>query len=501
MLSGLVLAFAYFPFDLLVPNLVAFLPMLFWLDSRLDAPRARLRGGFVFGLAVHLTILHWMYAMIAISVLAIALYLLLAGLFAACVAISTTAASWLRRELGWSWAALLPLTWLPVEWAATWGDTRMTAHHLGNTLSGFPFLVQFADLTGPYGVGAFLLIVNGLFYDLVDPRSRRRLPSAVALVLVLAAVVGYDTWKWSHPPEATGWIRVALVQPNIPLVEKMDPDQDERQWNVLEEMTVRAAKTEKPALVVWPETARPKALWHDVSRPETYAMPDVQTLARDSKVAILAGAEYARIDGNHRSYYNAAFLVDREGHLDETWTAKVYLVPFVEKTPFEPILGRLLKGRPWLGGGFRPGPEATTLGVAGTKVGVLVCYEELYWDLVRKLRNAGSGFAVIITNDAWFGRTVFQEYQANTVRMRAIENRMALVRVANTGISGFVDPMGRYTGETALFVTAVEAEDVPITAEKTIYTRYGDYVAWLAIAGLALASASVTIRERRRRTA
>jgi apolipoprotein N-acyltransferase len=497
MLSGLLLAFAYFPFDLLVPNLVAFLPMLFWLDARLDAPwRERFRGGFVFGLAVHLTILHWMYAMLSISVLAALLYLLLASLFAACVALSTTLASWLRRETGWSWAVLLPLAWLPVEWAATWGDTRMTAHHLGNTLGGFPFLVQFADLVGPYGIGAFLLIVNGLFLDLLTPRSRGRLAPALTLLVLLGAVVGYDGWKWSHPPEATGWMRVALVQPNIPLVEKMDPEEDDRQWQVLEELTVRAAK-EKPAVVVWPETARPKALYHDVHRPETYAMPDVQALAKRTGAAILAGAEYARIDGKQRSYYNAAFLVDRDGALDEVWTAKSYLVPFVEKTPFEPILGRLLRGQQWLGGGFRPGPEATPLEVAGTKVGVLVCYEELYWDLVRKLRSAGAGFTVIITNDAWFGRTVFQEYQANTVRMRAIENRMALVRVANTGISGFVDPMGRYSGETALFVPAVEAEEVPITSVRTVYTRYGDYVAWIAIAGLVLASGTVRMRKRR----
>ena len=121
----------------------------------------------------------------------------------------------------------------------------------------------------------------------------------------------------------------------------------------------------------------------------------------------------------------------------------------------------------------------------------------LYWDLVRKLRNAGSGITVIITNDAWFGRTVFQEYQANVVRMRAIETRSAFVRVANTGISGFVDPMGRYTGETALFVPAVEAEDVPITAGKTVYVRYGDYVAWIAIAGLALTAGTVRMRGRR----
>jgi apolipoprotein N-acyltransferase len=291
-------------------------------------------------------------------------------------------------------------------------------------------------------------------------------------------------------------MRVAFVQPNIPLVEKMDSSEDAKQTAILAEMTERATK-DLPAVVVWPETARPKAVLHDVARPETYAMPEVQALAKANGVAILTGAEYARFEGKERSLYNAAFLVDRQGNLGETWTAKVYLVPFVEKTPFEPILGWALEGQQWLGGGFRPGPDATTLTVAGTKVGVLVCYEELYWDLVRKLRNAGAAFTVIITNDAWFGRTVFQQYQANTVRMRAIENRCAFVRVANTGISGFVDPLGRYTKETALFVPAVEAEDVPITTGLTIYTRYGDWVAWIAIAGLVLLSARVRMRKGR----
>jgi apolipoprotein N-acyltransferase len=151
----------------------------------------------------------------------------------------------------------------------------------------------------------------------------------------------------------------------------------------------------------------------------------------------------------------------------------------------------------WLSGGFTPGPAAVPLPAAGCLVGVLVCYEELYFDLARTLREKGADLQVVLTNDAWFGRTVFQTLLADVVRMRAIENRQSIVRVANTGISGFVDPMGRYRSRTELYVPAVEVADVPITRGRTVYGRIGDSVAWLAIAMLGSASLVALLRGRR----
>jgi apolipoprotein N-acyltransferase len=503
MLSGILLAFAYFPFQLVVFNFIAFAPMLAWIDAHLEDPRReRLRGGLVFGLTFYLMILHWMYAMLEVSWLAVLLYLLLSFVLASCVMLALSLVGWLRRATGWSFAILLPVSWIPIEWAGTWGDLRLTAHHVGNTLAGTPFLVQFADVVGPYGVGAFLLAVNALVYEVFRGRRNGRWKGpAFSLAVLLLSVLGYDTWAWTHPPPTVGTIRVALVQPNIPLFEKMDSKTDHEQSRILADATRRAA-TSRPELIVWPETARPQPILHRLSRRETYTMPEVEALARETGAAILVGAEYARIDDqNEMSYYNAAFVVHPAGEVDPVWTAKVYLVPFVEKVPYEPILGPLLSGGQgemrWLGGGFSPGPDAALLPVDRARVGVLVCYEELYWDLVRRLKNAGADFQVIITNDAWFGRTVFQQYQANTVRMRAIENRCAFVRVANTGISGFVDPLGRYSKETALFVPAVEVEDVPITTKRTIYGMLGDFVAWLALAGLAAAAVVARSKERR----
>ncbi len=502
-LSAGLLALGYFPLGLLLPNLVGFLPLLAWLDSEPRAPARRaFKGGSVFGVVLNGIILYWIYSMLAVSWLAAVLYAFLVSVFGAGAMVSTGLASWLRNRTGWPWAVVLPVCWLPVEWAFTWGDTRMTAHHLGHTLAGYPFLVQFADIVGPYGVGAFLLVVNGLLYEAVRRGERaRRVRSGIALAGLLVVVVGYDAWAWTRPPNSEGTLRVALVQPNIPLFVKMDPGTDALQWEVLRRVTAEAARTGKPDLIVWPETARPAMLVHRLDRPASYAMPEVQALARQLGVPVIVGAEYAQVEpGRAPRRYNAALLVHADGRLDPTWTAKLYLVPFVEAIPFEPVLGRLLGGGRgelrWMAGGFTAPAEPRLLAVGGARIGVLVCYEELYFDLARQLRNRGASFQAIITNDAWFGRTLFQQYQSNTVRLRAIENRSAFVRVANTGISGFVDPLGRYHRETELFVPAVETWEVPLTSRRTVYDRAGDVVAWLAIGGLG-AGLLVSVRNAR----
>jgi apolipoprotein N-acyltransferase len=271
----------------------------------------------------------------------------------------------------------------------------------------------------------------------------------------------------------------------------MDPADDERQSRLLAELTRKAA-TMKADVVIWPETARPQAVYSRPGVPQTYAMPEVQALAKETGVTIVAGAEHVIAhDKGRYDAYNAVFVVHPDGRLDPTWTAKVYLVPFVESVPFEFLLGPLLSGRGgwarWLAGGFLPGRRDTLLSVAGAKLGVSVCYEELYFDLQRGLRNAGAQVQTVVTNDAWFGTTFFQAYQANTVRLRAIESRCSFVRVANTGISMFVDPLGRDAERTPLNVEAVRIHDVPLTTGRTVYDRIGDVPAWAAIAACAAA--------------
>jgi apolipoprotein N-acyltransferase len=492
-LAGVVLAFGYFTLGLVLPNLVALVPLLFWIDANLDRPwRTWRNAGFAFGLSLNLLILSWMRSMLAISFLGLFAYLGLALVFATELSIAVIALAWMRKRTRWSFVVLLPAVWLTLEWAQARGDLRMTAQHIGQSLGTVPFLVQFADLCGPYGVGLVLLLSSAILYEVWRAPSRvARLRRLAAWAVLAAAVLGYDAWAWTHPPESSGSLRIAFLQPNVPLDLKMDPADDARQDELLAELTRKAAVM-KAQVVIWPETARPRALYARPDRPATYAMPEVQALAQQAGVTIVAGAEYVVVHDNVRSEaYNAVFVVHPDGTLDPTWAAKIYLVPFVEGIPFEFLLGPILAGRGgwarWLGGGFHPGPEGTPLPVAGALLGVSVCYEELYFDLQRSLRNAGARVQAVITNDAWFGTTFFQTYQANTVRMRAIENRSSFVRVANTGISMFVDPLGRDAQRTELLTEEVRVADVALTDLRTVYDRIGDVAAWTALATFVVA--------------
>ncbi|HJQ98304.1 MAG TPA: apolipoprotein N-acyltransferase [Candidatus Polarisedimenticolaceae bacterium] len=492
-IAGVVLACAFYPIGLVVPNFVAFVPVLAWIDGNLDRPwRTWRNAGFAFGVTLHLLILNWMLSMLRVSFLGLFAYLGLALVFAVGITLAVMAIAWLRKNTGWPWAVLLPAVWLSLEWVQAQGDLRMTAQHLAQSLGTVPFLVQFADLCGPYGVGLVLLLSSVLLYEAWRVRGTKRVAALGAWAAILVAVLSYDAWAWTHPPRIAKTVRVSFIQPNVGLFEKMDAANDAKQTGLLTRLT-RSAAADHPDIVVWPETARPKPIYHLSGKPATYAMPEVQALASELGVTIITGAEYVIPRGGDRyDAWNAVHVVHPDGTLDPVWSAKVVLVPFVEAVPFEPVLGPLLSGRGgwmrWLAGGFKPGRPGTVLPAAGVQVGVTVCYEELFFDLHRALRNAGADLQLVITNDAWFGKSYFQPYQANTVRLRAIENRSSFVRVANSGISMFVDPLGRDADRTELDVEAVHTRDVPIVEGRTVYDRVGNVVAWAALAAFGAAS-------------
>jgi len=503
LLSGLLFGASYFsPLPLL--DFLAFVPLLVRLEHVAAQPRG---GGFVpgllYGLTAYLIGLHFYWALLVFTWLSGLLYFLFAGALGLRVGLTMMLLVWLRRRTRWSYALLLPMCWLSFEWLQTLGDLRMTGDHVAHSLARHPFLIQFADLLGPYAVGAFMLVVNGLLYETLFA-GRREACRRAALVLagLLVLVLGYDSWAWFRPQPDLPELRVALVQPDIAQLDKMDPERTaDAQRRTLHELTREAAR-ERPDLIVWPESARPDPVFHWLDRPETYAMPEVQALAREVGTSLLVGVEYVRVrDPGDYDLFNGAIVVDAQGRLSPRWAAKRYLVPFVEALPFRGLFGSLVEGRggewQWVAGNFRPAPDSAVVEVGDARVGVLVCFEELFPELTRGLRNDGAEFQVVITNDAWWGRTAFQRYLVDALRLRAIESRTDIVRVANTGISGFVDRRGRYHQLTPLFEPAVEVRDVQRSTTRTLYDRIGDlfvgFVFQEAAASEARSSAAMTL--------
>ena len=167
---------------------------------------------------------------------------------------------------------------------------------------------------------------------------------------------------------------------------------------------------------------------------------------------------------------------------------KMQLVPFGEYVPLKGLLffvGTLVEKV----SDFQPGTEALVLEAGGVRTGVAICYEVVYPWIAREFTARGAELLTTITNDAWFGRSSAPYQHFEQASVRAVEQGRYLVRAANTGISGVVDPYGRTLQTSALFEEAALTADVRLIEERTIYSYLGDVIAWLcaaAAAGVAL---------------
>ena len=503
---------AYPPFSLVAPSFLALVPLLWMLEESVGAgvpghrgtgapgagrddvgaPVRRYAGtpggeggwaevarlGYWVGAASSGLVFYW---------LVIALWhftpLALAGYLAAVLLVLAPgwlvfalAYVWVRRRTGLPVWLVFPLLWTALEWlVGHQGDLEFPWLGLGTSLTSVPTLVQFADLGGARGVTLWLAWVNSLVYLALARRAWR--PVALATATALAAL-GYGLWR-----EATIVMRpvttVAVLQPNVGFREKWDREYQDSLVVALMRQTMEAARRPGVRLVAWPEAALPGFF---VDHPNWDAL--VRTTVAELRTPLVAGALDAEFhpDGSY-DYFNAAFLFDSTGnrHGQPSYRKK-YLVPITERVPFLPP--KWFKALNYFGG-FSRGDRFPVLRIPEGGFGVLICYESIFEDLARGYRRDGADFLLNITNDGWFGSTVGPYQHAAHLVMRAIETRMGVARAANTGVSEFVDPLGRVHLATPLEVPRTIAGPVLTTSVRTPYVRFGDWVGALALAGSA----------------
>jgi len=200
--------------------------------------------------------------------------------------------------------------------------------------------------------------------------------------------------------------------------------------------------------------------------------------------------------GEHPHSYNSAFMLDTAGATAAVYR-KIHLVPFGEYVPFQRLLffvGPLVEAV----SAFSAGTRVTMLPVDGHMVSTAICYEVTYPSLAREAVRQGSEMLTTITNDAWYGESsaAFQHFEM--AMMRAIEQGRYLVRSANTGISGIVDPYGRVLIRTSLFETVAVVGEARFVQTTTVYARIGDLAAYVSAAVVVLALAWAFVEGRRR---
>lgn len=451
---------------------VSFVPLLYALGSA--RRRSAFFLGWIFGLVFFVLTLGWLVHVTMAGMLIMCMYL---ALYPACFA----AACVHFRELPLVLRAfVLASVWAVLEFMRANLFTGFGWVTLGHSQYKNLILIQIADIIGVYGISFIVMLVNLFIYETIRfvlDRDQARLNSLrllqMIIVTIVLAAVCYGVWTFQTAREQNK-VTVAVVQPDIP--QRIKWDEQYMPSIVMHTLNLsREAALEKPALIVWPETSLPGVL----SEVPEYA-DQIKQNARALKTPFLIGA----ITQEKGAYYNSAILIGDEGDVRAQYR-KIHLVPFGEFLPLRPVLGWLNK---YIGlEDFTSGREYTLFPLPDAKnpFGVLICFEDAVYYLWRSFALNGAAWMVNITNDAWFMDTKEPFLHLQTAVFGSVMTKRSLVRAANTGVSGFIDPFGRIidtahdeSGRTT-FVSAHASAQIPLEKRITFYTKYADVFTYL----------------------
>ena len=493
LLSGLLLGLAHPPFHLLLPSFAGLVPYYVWLAELPPGPEGRSearRGGFFLGLIYFTIVFYWLVvALVFYTWLAVPAFLAPVLAMSGLLAVMTGLVKTANERLRWPLWLGLPVFWTATEWLRSHvPEIGFPWMELGDTLTGFPWLIGAADLVGARGLSFWLVLAGALIGECVlawrRGPPRRIVAPTVSLSVVLALPIGYSLLRW-NTLEMRPVARVGVIQPNVPEEIKLERRAAVDSARRATETLVREdfSSGDPLDLLVLPETVLPVPI-EPIPSLGYEGRPDLEFwvagLARRLDSYVLYGAIGVddRGDGTYE-HYNSALLVDETG-IRRARYDKRYLVPVIERVPY--LNSRWFGGLTYFGG-FGVGGFVPPLRTPSASFGVMICYESIYTRLGRHYRRRGADYLVNITNDAWFGRerswwtksSALWQHPAHLV-MRVVETRIGAVRSGNTGISEILDPLGRAHHATALFTPAAFSGRVLTTDGLTLYVRMGDIV-------------------------
>jgi apolipoprotein N-acyltransferase len=244
--------------------------------------------------------------------------------------------------------------------------------------------------------------------------------------------------------------------------------------------------------MIWPETAAPFYFLEE-KQYTPILLQAISAIPSD----FLIGSPAAEMQADTLVFRNRAYLVTPDARVLGFYD-KAHLVPFGEYVPLKrwlPFVKKIVAEV----GNFGPGPPGKTLPWRGHRIGVQICYEMIFPELPRLQVQNGANCLINITNDAWYGTSSAPYQLFSMAVLRAVENRRTVIRAANTGISGFIDPCGRIIGETPLFKSATLTHRVPMLTVMSPYERWGhEFPLFCLAVTLTLLVAETAIRARER---
>jgi apolipoprotein N-acyltransferase len=483
-ISGLMLVLAFPPFDFFFFAWIALVPLFIALWEK--NARTSFLIGILTGLIYFLGTIYWVfhsmyfYGYVAAPLSALILILLCLYL-AVYTGVFSVLFSFISGRSRMPALMIVPFLWVTLDVMRTYAPILgFPWSSLGYSQYKFLSLIQIADVTGIYGISFLVAAINSTIFDVIFywPKKMRKEPllsrwpltlSIIILFITVTGVLFYGHTKLTRSSNSRS-IKVSIMQGNIPQDKKWDAKFQREVLDTYKRLSL-SVSAKSPDLIVWPETAVPFIFGYD-----NILTQDIISFQKQLGIHLLFGSMLAK-DADRLS--NSAVLLSPEGNILSTYD-KIHLVPYGEYVPLRklfPFIEKITVGI----GDFLPGEEPVVMQAPFAKIGSLICYEIIFPGLVRQFVDRDANVLVTITNDAWFGRTSAPYQHFYMAVFRAIENRVPVVRAANTGISGFIDSKGRITNKSDIFVEDAMTENIAIGNEKSFYTKHGDIFAYFCM--------------------
>lgn len=373
---------------------------------------------------------------------------------------------------------------------------------LGVIMADVTPFIQSASLFGSLFISLLILLINGLIAQAAvlllgcflpsrsSARGRRavRLPAGILCLACAAAVFaadyGFGAARIARREASPQIVRVAAVQGGLAMQDKWDMTLSQTVSEYLE--LSAAAVSDGAQIILWPETAVPADITDS-------CFERIAAFASENDVTIVTGAFASERDGRRNLYYNVLCSVGPDGEVSEPYI-KRRLVPMGERMPFS---GLIDYGYTEPYQNLTPGSEPVLLPVDGLLAAGVVCYDSIYASSVRDNVAAGAQLILMSSNDSWFADTPAMEEHFDNSVMRAVENGRWIARSGNTGVTAFIDNLGRVVGRCPTDLRTYMLYDVGLFEEQTLYTRVGDVVLIPCVLLCIAAAAFIFRRERR----
>jgi apolipoprotein N-acyltransferase len=480
-LSGILLILSFPKFGTGLMGWVALIPLVYAIKDVRQLREGFLLG-FISGIIFHIGLLYWIaYAVVQYGNLpyyvGVSAMMLLALYLSVYMAIFASGCIYFRdKHIPLVFAA--PVLWTCLEYTKSHLFSGFPWENLGHSQYLCLTLIQISDITGVYGISFMIVMVNIVLSNALSVKPVNKiiwyeliLVSSVILISCSYGIFRIDNIGTSMKKADS--VNTAIIQGNIDQNIKWNPQFQKETVSIYKRLSLIKGVSGSN-LIVWPETATP-FFFQDMNG----LHQEVVDIGLNSRSWLLFGSPSYKKNGNTLSFSNSAFLISPNGSIQGQYD-KVHLVPYGEYVPLRkyfPFFGKLVAGV----GDFAKGSGVYPLPMNNHNLGILICYEGIFPAIARCYKNMGTDLLINITNDAWYGTTSAPYQHLSMVIFRAVENRLYVLRAANTGISAFIDPIGKMTQKTELFEEAFLVGKVKYMHDKTFYMLYGDIFVYLCI--------------------